>query len=209
MTFEEILNKYKQENRDMVSEPPAYLLEKQQGEYTVEDYEQLTEDIRVELIDGEFVYMESPTTKHQQILLELAMAIRMYIMSKKGPCITYIAPCDVQLKKEDKKNILQPDLFVVCDRSKDNGKRIVGAPDLVIEILSPGTKGKDAGIKKKKYMEAGVREYWMVDIDSQSVTVHEFEKGDKTTLYGLDSQIPVGIFGGNCLVDFQNIMKDL
>lgn len=209
MTFQEILNQYKREHRDMISEPPAYLLEKQQGEYTLEDYEKLGEDIRVELIDGKFVYMEAPTTIHQKVVLEIAMELRLYIRQNKGTCTVYIAPCDVHLIEEDKSNVLQPDIFIVCDRNKDNKKRIVGAPDLIIEILSPGTKGKDVGIKKRKYKEAGVREYWMVDIDNRRITVCRFESGDLTTIYGFEDKVPVGIFDGQCVVDFKEIDKNI
>lgn len=200
MTFEEMLQRYAKENRGIVCEPPAYLLEKQQGEYTVEDLQHLPEDFRVELIDGVMIRMESPISIHQRVSLRMAMLLEQFIDDHNGACTTYIAPFDVQLKADDPKTVLQPDVLVVCDESKDTGKRIVGAPDLVIEILSPTTKSKDTGVKKRKYKEAGVREYWIIDLIARRITVCEFSI-NKTTLYGFDEKIPVGIFGGRCAID--------
>ena len=206
MTFKEIFDKYIQEHRDIVSQPPTYLFEKRQGEYTVEDYEQLEEDIRVELIDGHFIYMDSPLPVHQEVMLELAMTLQLFIKSNQGACTTYVAPCDVQFSEDDRTTILQPDVFVICDKSKNNGRRIVGPPDLAIEILSPSTKKKDLGIKRKKYQEGGVREYWIVDLKKKCITVHMFETGE-TTIYGIDDTIPVGIFDGKCSVEAKQLFS--
>lgn len=207
MTFEEILNTYKNENENLVCEVPTYLLKKQQGEFTTEDYFHLPEGMSVELIEGEFVYMNSGTDSHQRLLLLLAMALEAYIKKNHGKCRTY-TEFNVQPRESDK-TVFKPDVVLLCDASKNKGTKIVGAPDLVIEIISPSTKNKDTGIKKKIYKETGVREYWLVDVDNKCITVHQFEAGDKTTIYGIDDVIPVGVFDKECKIDFNEIMMDV
>lgn len=205
MTFEEILKQHQREYGTMVCQPPAYLLEKQQGEYTIYDLAQISEELRVELIDGHLIYLEAPGSNHQRVAGKLITALNNYIDSNNGDCIAYTAPFGVQLKTDDIKNVFQPDVLVVCDSTKDNGKCIAGAPDFVVEILSPSTQGRDKGIKLRKYKEAEVREYWIVDLTKRRITVYEFEQDDKITIYDFDAMIPVGIFDGKCVIDFRKI----
>lgn len=209
MTFEEILKQHQKEYGMMVCEPPAYLLEKQQGEYTIHDLAQISEELRVELIDGHLIYLEAPVSNHQRVAVGLTTALVNYIDDNNGDCIVYTAPFDVQLRADDIKNVFQPDVLVVCDQTKDNGKHIVGAPDLVIEILSPSTQSKDKEIKYRKYKEAGVREYWIVDLKNMRVIVYDFEHIYKIAIYGFGAEIPVGIFGGKCVIDFSKIADKL
>lgn len=179
-------------------------LKKRQGEYTVEDYYALPDDVRVELIDGVFYDMAAPTPLHQDLALELWVRLRNHIRQGKGLCKAYMSPIDVKFP-EDEMTMVQPDVIVVCDRDKIIEKRIDGAPDLVIEVLSPSTKKKDQAVKLKKYGEMGVREYWIVDPASKKVVVYVFERDWEISLYSFSDQIPVAIFEGQCVIDMAEL----
>ena len=206
MTFEEILNQYKNTNEDVLRETPACLLSKKQGEFTVADYYDLPDDIRVELIDGVFYDMAAPTVVHQMISLKIGAMLEEYVEARNGNCSVFVAPLDVQLDRDDK-TMVQPDVLVVCDESKVRMDVVSGAPDLVVEVLSASTRKKDTGLKLSKYKNAGVREYWVVDPDKMTILVYDLTKEDAVSLYGFDGQVPVGIFDGNCVIDFTRIYK--
>ncbi len=191
-------------NKDVVKESqPAYM----QKRYTIEDYYALQEDMRAELINGIFYEMLAPSTIHQDIVMELGYLFRDFIKKEKGKCKVYVAPLDVQLDC-DMYTMVQPDLMVVCDRNKNAGRCIMGAPDLIIEVLSPSTKKKDMGIKLYKYKDAGVREYWLADPKEEKITVYEFEKGSGSKVYTADEEVPVGIYDGKLKIRFQNILDE-
>ena len=114
------------------------------------------------------------------------------------------SPIDVQLDC-DNRTMVQPDVLILCDRSKLLRRCIMGAPDFIIEILSPSTKRKDAHLKLHKYRDAGVREYWLVDLEKERVLVYFFEQDELPTIYGADMEIPVGIFGG----ELKLVMADM
>ncbi|MBQ4577016.1 MAG: Uma2 family endonuclease, partial [Firmicutes bacterium] len=145
--------------------------EKKQGEYTLEDYYDMPEERRVELIDGVIYDMTAPHQVHQRIAMTIWGALETHIQKKAGKCMAFTSPSDVHLMKDDK-TMVQPDVFVVCDRNKLTGYTVEGAPDLIVEILSPSTKRKDMTIKLNKYLEAGVREYWLVDPEKKKVIVY-------------------------------------
>ena len=191
---------------DRIGEELPEMSEKRQGDYTVEDYYLIPKERRVELIDGVIYDMASPTAIHQILSTELCNIIRSYISKQKGRCIVMAAPMDVQLDCDDK-TMVQPDVMVVCDRDKITSKCIYGAPDLAVEILSDSTKKKDMYVKLGKYMEAGVREYWLVDPNRKKVIVYDFEAEVTPVIYGFSSKVPVGIFGGECEVDFADIYE--
>lgn len=178
--------------------------EKQPGSYTLEDYYRLPDDQRVELIDGYFYDMSAPTTAHQIICGLLHARLLAYVSSKKGPCLPLVSPVDVQLDCDDR-TMVQPDVLVVCDLDKVINRCVYGAPDFVIEILSPSTRKKDLTLKLNKYINAGVREYWLIDPQHRSVLVYDFTADPWPTLYGFDAKIPVAIWGGDCVIDFQEI----
>ena len=177
---------------------------KKQGEFTIEDYYALPDDQRAELIDGVIYDMTAPTTAHQQILLYLGSRIREHIIGHKGKCVVSIAPTDVRLDMDDR-TIVQPDVLVTCRREQVSERRIEGAPDLVIEILSTSTRRKDLHIKASKYAQAGVRELWLVDPRDRQVIIYGFEDNDSIAGYTLRDQVPVGIFDGELVIDFQEI----
>ena len=182
----------------------AYGPEKERGSYTLEDYLALPDERRVELIDGVFYDMSAPTGYHQLVAGHLYSILLSWIRGKKGDCMPFISPVDVQLDC-DNKTIVQPDVLILCDKSKYTPARIVGAPDYVAEILSKSTRRKDIFIKLSKYKNAGVREYWMIDPDRKTVMVWNFEKDDEVQMYGFRDRIPVGIYNGECVIDFAEI----
>ena len=115
-----------------------------------------------------------------------------------------MAPIDVCLNC-DEKTMVQPDVLVVCDREKIMVECIFGAPDLAVEILSSSTRKKDMYLKLERYAAAGVREYWIVDPEKEKVMVYDLTGEGFPAIYGFDSCIPVGIFSGNCEIDFREI----
>ena len=183
-----------------------YHVKKQQGDYTIEDYFLIPEERRAELIDGVFYDMASPTDIHQMISFEICARFREFINKNKGACIPAMAPLDVQLD-EDNKTMVQPDILIVCDRSKFKNSRIFGAPDLIVEILSPSTRKRDTFLKTGKYACAGVKEYWIVDPIKKRVIVYDFEHEDVPKVYTFEEKVPVNIFAGECEIDFTEIYE--
>lgn len=192
---------------NMMCDPGVpFQVEKKQGDYTLEDYYAVPEERRVELIDGVIYDMGAPTNAHQILVGEIHGILREYIRRKKGKCISMISPADVQLDC-DNKTMLQPDVFVICDRDKLLLSHTYGAPDFVVEILSPSTRKRDIGLKLAKYIDAGVREYWIVDPKNQKIISYDLEKDLIPVIYGFHDSVPVKIFDGDCKVDFAEIME--
>ena len=178
------------------------------GDKTLEDYLALPEGVRVELIDGVFYDMAAPTSPHTYVASDIREVFKAYVKANKGQCVPFVAPTDVQLDCDDK-TVVQPDVMIICDRSKITKPRIVGAPDLVVEVLSPSNWSHDMVRKLKKYKKAGVREYWIVNLEEQYVLVYEFTKSDFPTEYDFDDEVPVGIWDGKCKVNFREIYEDV
>ena len=157
--------------------------------YTVEDLTNLPEKMRVELIEGRLHYMSTPDITHQRISGELFYSIHQYIRSKGGSCETLLPPLGVLIDKNIF-NYLIPDLMVVCDPAKIRSHGIYGAPDWVIEIVSPSSRQADYIIKMQKYRSAGVCEYWIIDPDEKKVTVYDFVNlPDSPVTYTFDDTI--------------------
>lgn len=161
---------------------------------TMEDIMNLPEGERAELIDGVLSFMPTPKTNHQSVAVYLGHILYSYVEERKGDCQVFMAPFSVFLFDDDK-TYVEPDLCVVCDKSKLREDGCHGAPDLIAEILSPSSIVKDTNIKLNKYKFAGVREYWVVDIDNRVVWVHTFERSI-SKCYRLDEQAESLIFDG-------------
>ena len=156
------INYESEQNTERVNEVheamPAYAVpRKRQGEYTLEDYYALPDDISAELIDGELIFLEAPSSIHQELIGELFFEIKLYIRTNNGPCKILPSPLDVQLDC-DNRTMLQPDISVICHRDRIVKKGVYGAPDLCIEIVSPSSRKRDYEKKRMKYQNAGVRE---------------------------------------------------
>lgn len=161
---------------------------------TIADIDALPEGTKAELIDGRLFFDTAPTLTHQDIVGFLHGTIWSYIRVKGGKCKVFISPIDVQLNADDIYNLVQPDVAVVCDRDKlSDGKRCKGAPDWIMEVVSPSTKTRDYLTKLNKYQTAGVREYWIVDPEKEKVMVYNFETQDYN-VYSFNDTIKVGIY---------------
>lgn len=161
--------------------------------YTIEDIYALPDGQRAELIDGQIYMMAPPTTNHQRLVAKLSHRILNHIDANGGNCELFPAPFAVYLN-EDNLNYVEPDISVICDKRKLMEQGCNGAPDWVIEIVSPCTSRMDYGIKLFKYRTAGVREYWIVNPTTRTVNVYDFENNTGTTQYSFDDAIPVCIY---------------
>lgn len=164
-------------------------------QYTSEDYWNLPEGTRAELIDGKFYDMAPPSRIHQEISYQLSRVIRNYIAEKGGNCKVYPAPFAVNLYADDK-DWVEPDISVICDPNKLTDRGCSGAPDLIFEIVSPSSRKLDYGIKNGIYSQSGVREYWIVDPVKERVTVYHYEDDAAPVIYSFTQDIPVGIYPG-------------
>lgn len=162
--------------------------------YTIEDIYSLPDGERAELIDGKIYYMAPPNTKHQRLVSELHYQIKDYMKQRNGESEVFPAPFAVYLNENDK-NYVEPDLSVICDKSKITDEGCNGAPDWVIEIVSPSSRKMDYYTKLLKYRTAKVREYWIVDPDKQVTMVYDFEN-DNMEEYSFNKEIPVGVYEG-------------
>ena len=162
--------------------------------YTMEKIYALPDGERAELIDGKIYYMAPPSTKHQRLLNYIITEINLHIRENDGDCEVFPAPFAVFLDGNDK-NYVEPDISVVCDRDKITDYGCNGAPDWVIEIVSPSSRKMDYFKKLFKYRTSGVREYWVVDAEKELVTVYDFVHDDMEE-YSFGADVPVGIYEG-------------
>ena len=176
--------------------------------YTYADYCTWDDDRRRELIDGVIYAMSpAPSRTHQRILFELSRQFGNFLKGK--PCEAFHAPFDVRLNGlgDDDDAIVQPDLVVVCDQSKLDEKGCNGAPDMVVEILSPSTASRDKVLKFNAYQRAGVREYWIVDPESKTLSAHMLtDSGYMTRTYGETESAPAHILEG-CEISLPDVFE--
>ena len=163
--------------------------------YTSEDYWNLPEEERAELINGKFYDMAPPSRIHQKLVSKLTALLNQYIADHHGSCEVYPAPFAVNLDADDK-DWVEPDVSVICDPNKLTDRGCSGAPDLIFEIVSPASRKMDYCLKNTVYSDAGVREYWIVDPVKEKVVVYCYENDSDPYLYSFDVDIPVGIYSG-------------
>jgi len=182
---------------------------KEEEQYTYADYFGWDEDVRAELHDGELVMMAPPLRVHQGIITQLVYQIESYLKGKK--CKVYPAPFAVRLfpeKDDSDTTVFEPDIVVICDADKLDDKGCNGAPDLVIEIISPSTARYDRIYKFRKYQQAGVKEYWIVDPETKSVQVCILENGRYImSVYEDTEKAPVGVLEG-CKIDLSGVFAE-
>ena len=174
---------------------------------TLEEYENLPSNVRAEVFDGHIYNMASPSQEHQTISMELSIILNQYIRQNNNSCKVFAAPFDVKLSN-DPLVIVQPDLMIICDKNKLDGKRCNGAPDFIIEIISPGNASDDYIKKLYYYQKYGVREYWIVDPTTERVFVNDFENGQLNIPYTFDDTIKVGLYD-HLYIDFSEIKQAL
>lgn len=176
-----------------------------QASYTIEDIYALPDGERAELIGGQLYMMAPPKRIHQKIIMNLSAYIHEYIKGHNGSCEVYPAPFAVFLNADDR-TYVEPDISVICDNNKLDDRGCVGAPDWVIEIVSPSTQSMDYGIKLFLYRSAGVREYWIVNPTTRTVNLYNFEQDGKISQYAFDEDIPVGIYE-ELTVNFASLLQ--
>ena len=176
--------------------------------YTYADYAGWDTKDRYELIDGVPNMLASPTDEHQRISGNLFAELHNFLRGK--PCKIRSAPYDVRLHAagDDDDTVVQPDIVVICDHSKLDAKGCNGAPDLVIEILSGSSASRDKVLKFNRYLNAGVREYWIIDPDSRTVMVNILDNGRYyNTAYDDDDAIPVHVLAG-CTISLSDVFAE-
>ena len=175
---------------------------RQEKHYTYADYLTWPDDARYELIDGEaFLMAPAPLIEHQEVAGEVFRQLANQLDGK--PCRPYIAPVDVRLPRTDEADaaidtVVQPDVLVVCDPGKVDRRGVRGAPDWLLEVLSPSTAAHDQIAKRRTYERAGVREYWLVHPGDRTLTVYVLENGQygRPEIYELKDATPVGVLPG-------------
>lgn len=173
------------------------------GTYTTDYIYNLPDGQRAELIDGQIYDMTPPNRIHQKIVSGLHYKIREYIEKNHGSCEVYPAPFAVFLNADDK-NYVEPDISVICNKDKLDDRGCNGAPDWIIEIVSPSSRKMDYIIKNGKYSESGVREYWIVDSEKERTTVYHHEEDAAPIIIPFSQPISVGIYA-----DFDITIADL
>ena len=162
-------------------------------DYTADDADEMfADEQRVEIIDGQIFLLASPKAVHEEIRRELEYELVSHIKKNGGRCKLY-ANLDIYLDNDDKTRV-EPDMYVVCDRSKIREDACYGAPDLIIEIVSRSTRSRDYGLKLLKYRTAGVREYWIVNPYTETVSVYWFEDENQNCQYSFNEEIAFHLF---------------
>jgi len=172
------------------------------GRFTYGDYCRWPDDERWELIDGDAYDMSpAPARTHQQLVVELTTQIHNFLRDK--PCAVYSAPFDVRLPRGDEADdavdtVVQPDIAVICDPAKLDDAGCRGAPDWIIEVLSPRTAAKDQILKRDLYEKHGVREYWLLHPIDRVLTIYRLANGvyGKPDVQALSGEIAVGVIDG-------------
>lgn len=174
-------------------------LQKPEQKYSYADYLTWDECERWEIIDGIPYMQATPSRRHQEISGELYRQISNYLHDK--TCMVYHAPFSVRLDIEnddtDIKNVVEPDITIICDESKLDERGCKGTPDMIIEIISPSTAKKDRFIKFNKYEKSGVKIYWIVEPDTNLVNVFTLQDNDRygrPDIYEDTDKIKVSIF---------------
>lgn len=172
--------------------------------YTSKDYWNLPEDQRAELIDGQFYDMAPPSRIHQKLVHLISYTIEDYIRKHDGECEVYPSPFAVNLDAADE-NWVEPDISVICDKSKLTDRGCSGAPDWIIEVISPSTQSLDYLKKLWLYQKHNVREYWIINPTTKSVLTYDFEHGESTG-YTFDDQIPAAIYGSDLKIRISDLL---
>lgn len=160
-----------------------------------------------ELIDGTIYHNQMPGSTHQLLVDSLAFTIRSFLLQNDKSCLVNSSGMNVFLD-EDEFTMVIPDLFILCDRAKLTDSGVCGAPDLVMEVTSPGTRRMDYGKKCWKYLASGVQEYWIIDLEKEQVTVYLVGQPTLASLYTFQDQIPVRLYDNELSLCIQDLKKN-
>ena len=174
--------------------------------YTIDDYFALPDDVRKELIDGQFYDMAEPTLAHQSAVGYIHASLLWQIRGKGGSCMPFVSPIGVQLDQDDK-TVVEPDVVVLCKRELMRRRVIYGAPDFVLEVLSPSTRKKDMSLKLHKHINAGVREYLMIDPDRKQLICYQIENDMCCNMQPLEGIYRLQIFHGEIEIDLDEVRR--
>lgn len=177
---------------------------KKQGDYTLEDYYMLPDEQKVELIDGVFYDMSAPSFVHQCISGSIFHMIQSFIDSRQGDCMPMYAPVDVRLDCDDR-TMVQPDVLILCDRSKICKWGIMGAPDFCLEIISESTSRRDYIKKLQKYTDAGVKEYWIIDPFRRVLVSYSWKDDYVPHMQSLQGKAGLALYDGELLIDLDRV----
>ena len=185
--------------------------------YTYSDYLTWFDNIRRELFEGFIKLMPAPSSIHAKVNTKLIWNLESIVQKNKGKCEVYTAPFDVRLPKngETENNkiytVVQPDICVICDLSKIDEAGCCGAPDMIVEILSPSTAKRDLNDKFLLYEKSGVKEYWVVNPTDRTIHIFNLQndgKYDDGTLYERKGKVPITVFNGY-LIELENVFEDI
>ncbi len=184
--------------------------------YTYADYLQWPDEPRYELIDGQaYAMAPAPSTLHQTVLLEVSRQIADALDASGNGCDVFIAPFDVRLPLHDEadaevSNVVQPDISVFCDPQRIDKRGARGAPDWVVEVLSPGNAAHDQIRKRDLYERSGVQEYWLVHPDDRLVMVYRLVDGEygKPLVAELKDSLPAGVLP-DVIIDWERVTRKL
>jgi len=195
-------NKPNSEELKVKDAQPAY-----DKRYTYTDYLTWDDDERWELIDGIPYMMSAPNRIHQKLLGNMHLQFGNFLKGKS--CEVYLAPFDVRLNADTLDDtVVQPDLVVVCDQSKLNKAGCAGAPDMVVEILSPSTSRYDRTLKFNTYLKSGIKEYWVIDPDTKTLAVHIQKNNNYITHAYTDEETPpVHVLKG-CTINLSEVFTE-
>ena len=190
----------------VLKEPPGEYGLLSHSHYTYADYLSWMDEQRRELINGvAYKLMSAPSRFHAKISSKLLFIFSWFVEKRRGKCEIYHAPFDVRLPKngetanEKIDTVVQPDICVICDKSKLDDAGCIGAPDLIVEVQSPSTAKRDLREKFDLYELSGVKEYWIVYPNEKGITVYILQENGKYndgTTYEFSGKVPVGIFEG-------------
>ena len=191
-----------------VREAGAYTVDRprKSGEYTLEDYYTLPDEQRAELIEGILYNMAAPSFVHQHLLGKLFTQISSFIESKNGDCLPMMAPVDVCLDCDDR-TMVQPDILILCDRSKICKWGIMGAPDFCLEIVSESTRRKDYIKKLQKYVDAGVREYWILDPQRRMLVTYDWRDDFTAHMVPLQGKVGLALYQEELQINLDEIAR--
>ncbi len=192
----------------LIRETGTYQSTGKEGRATLDTYYSLPDELRAELVDGKIYYMSAPSIRHQSIMLALAAALYSYFSDKKKDCRVLAASCGVRLDC-DEYTMVEPDIFVIRRKEQlAGGAYCMGAPEFVIEIVSLSSSRHDYELKRYKYQNAGVKEYWIVDPIKMRIVVYAFAKDAVPAVYTFEDKVRPYLYP-DLEMDFEQIKKEM